>query len=386
MACDVAVVGAGPYGLAAAAHLRGVRGLDVHVLGRPMSFWEEQMPAGMLLRSPREASHLADPAGELSLDRYEQALGVEAVRPVPLERFVAYGRWFQEQAVPALDRRRVLLVERAGGRFRLELVDGGVVRAARVVLAVGIAPYAWRPPEFSGLPPELVSHASDHRDLRAFRGRRVVVVGGGQSALESAALLHEAGTDVRVLVRAPRVNWLVRSSRLHRLGTLRRLLYAPADVGPAGLSWLVATPAGFGRLPRRVQDPLARRSIRPAASSWLAPRLEQVPIHVGRAVVAATASSGRVRLLLDDGGRLAADHVLLGTGYRVDVARCGLLAPELLRGLRLVDGYPLLDRALQSSVAGLHFLGAPTAYSFGPLLRFVAGTGFAARALARGIR
>lgn len=382
--CDVAVVGAGPYGLAAAAHLLA-EGLAVQVFGEPMSFWERQMPRGMLLRSPREASHISDPAGALTLDRYEASIGEEPTRPVPLERFVDYGHWFQREAVPEIDPRKVLCVHGAPGGLRLELEDGASVAARRVVVAGGIAPFAWRPPEFAGLPAELASHASEHADLSGFGGRRVIVVGGGQSALESAALLHEAGAEVEVLVRASHVNWLVRSSRLHRLRALRRLLYAPADIGPAGVSWLVASPTWFKRLPLDLQGPLAQRSIRPAGSGWLVPRLEPVAIDVGRAVVAATAAPHGVELELQDGERRSADHVLLGTGYRIDVSQFELLASEVRRSLNLVGGYPVLDRSFQSSVPGLHFVGAPAAWSFGPLMRFVAGTGFAARAVTRGI-
>jgi cation diffusion facilitator CzcD-associated flavoprotein CzcO len=378
------VVGAGPYGLAVAAQLLEA-GTDVRAFGEPMAFWERQMPAGMLLRSPREASHIGDPGGRWSLDRYEESIGVPPVRPVPLERFVAYGRWVQENAVPDLDRRRVLCVARGPGGFRLDLEDGGVVTARRVVVAGGIASFAQRPPEFEGLPEELVSHASEHRDLTVFRGRRVLVVGGGQSAIESAALLREARAEVEVLVRAERVHWLVRSGRLHRLQWLRKLLYAPADIGPAGLSWLVASPRWFKRLPVGKQISLARRSIRPAASGWLVPRVAGVRIDLGCEIAAARPAAGGIEVTLADGERRRADHVLLGTGYRVDVARLELLAPELASALALVDGHPVLDRSFESSVPGLHFVGAPAAWSFGPLMRFVAGTGFAARAVARAL-
>jgi hypothetical protein len=197
--------------------------------------------------------------------------------------------------------------------------------------------------------------------------------------------LSEAGAEVRVLVRAPHVNWLVRSSRLHRLQFMRRLLYAPADIGPAGVSWLVASPRWFKRLPIDVQVPLARRSIRPAGSGWLVPRLEAVPIEVGRVIVAATETGSGVEIELEGGERRRADHVLLGTGYKVDVSKLELMAPEVRGALDLVNGYPVLDRSFQSSVPGLHFVGAPAAWSFGPLMRFVAGTGFAARAVARGV-
>jgi hypothetical protein len=383
--CDVAVVGAGPYGLAAAAHLLAAEGLSVRVFGEPMSFWERQMPAGMLLRSPREASHISDPAGAMTLDRYEATIGEEPTRPVPLERFVEYGRWFQQEVVPDLDTRKVVRVHGAPGALRLEIEDGDELVAKRVVVAGGIAPFAWRPPEFSTLAPGLVSHASEHDDLTRFRDSSVIVIGGGQSALESAALLTEAGAEVRVLVRARQVHWLIRSSFLHRTQSVRRMLYAPADIGPAGLSWVVASPRWFKRLPIKAQVPLARRSIRPAGSGWLVPRLASVPIELGSGVASASEHDGGVEIELQNGQRRRADHVLLGTGYRIDVSKMNLLAPEVRRALELVDGYPVLDRSFQSSVSGLHFVGAPAAWSFGPLMRFVAGTGFAARVVARGI-
>jgi cation diffusion facilitator CzcD-associated flavoprotein CzcO len=384
-ACDVAVVGAGPYGLAAAAHLIAADGLDVRVLGEPMSFWQRQMPAGMLLRSPWEASHISDPETAFTLDAYEAQNGGAISRPVPLERFVSYGRWFQKQLVPDVDPRLVQRIGRLARGFRLQLADGDALEARRVVVAAGIAPFAWRPPQFALLPPELASHSSEHSDLERFRGQDVLVVGAGQSAIETAALLAERGARAEVVARAPRINWLVRSSRLHRLRALRRLLYAPADIGPAGVSWIVATPNCFKCLPFGVQDPVARRSIRPAASGWLVPRTRDVPISVGRTIVSATPLGDRLDILLDDGSRRRVDHLLFATGFRVDVASYPFLGDELLQGLHVVDGYPKLDRGFQSSIPGLHVLGAPAARSFGPLTRFVAGTRFSARALTRAI-
>src|SRR5579864_1996087 len=187
--CDVAVVGAGPYGLSAAAHLGRVRGLDVRVFGEPMSFWQG-MPRGMLLRSNWGSCSIGFHDGELTLDAYKAASGREFSTPVPLDEFIAYGHWFQQSAVPEVDRRRVTAVTTGPGGFRLLLDDGERIRAGRVVVAAGIEPVVAR------LPPELVTHSSEHRDLARFAGAEVVVVGAGQSALESAALLHEAGARV----------------------------------------------------------------------------------------------------------------------------------------------------------------------------------------------
>jgi hypothetical protein len=380
---DVVVLGAGPYGLAAAAHLRRA-GAELRIFGEPMSFWRS-MPAGMLLRSNWSATCIAEHQGPLSLDVYRQTTGRRFGRPVPLERFVEYGEWVQQQVAPDLDRRSVARLEANGEGFRLRLDDGETLRAGRVVVAAGIAPFPRRPPQLATLPPELASHTGDHRDLSRFAGRRMLVVGGGQSALESAALLHEAGAEAEVLVREDHVHWLHGGKYQRKLGSLAPLVYAPTDVGPMGLSRVVAVPDLFRRLPRSVQDPAARRAIRPAGAEWLISRLQEVPIRLGREVRAAQLAHGRLRVELDSGESRVVDHLLYGTGYRIDIGRYPFLAPELVDAIRQVNGYPVLGPGLESSVPRLHFLGAPAAWSFGPIMRFVSGGWYASQALTRAV-
>jgi hypothetical protein len=208
-----------------------------------------------------------------------------------------------------------------------------------------------------------------------------MVVGGGQSALESAALLHESAADVDVLVRADHINWLHGGKYHRKLGRLAPLVYAPTDVGPMGISRVVAVPDLFRRLPRSVQNPMAARAIRPAGAAWLKPRLEDVPIQLGRTVRAARPVGERLQVELDDGTVRTVDHLLFGTGYRVDITRYPFLDPDLVGSVKCVDGYPLLRPGMESSVPRLHFLGAPAARSFGPIMRFVAGGWFGARSL-----
>jgi cation diffusion facilitator CzcD-associated flavoprotein CzcO len=383
---DAVVIGAGPYGLSAAAHL-GAAGIETRTFGDTMAFWQEKMPAGMLLRSPWPASHLSDPDESFTLDSYRAEVDPALAGPVPLASFVAYGQWFQKHAVPTAESRRVAMVTRNRDGYDVSLDDGETVRARRVVVATGIERYASIPALFRPYLGQESSHSSDHSDLSCFEGRKVAVVGGGQSALESAALLHEAGAEVVVLVRKPVVHWLKRSARLHRLGPVSRLLYAPSDIGPAGVSQLVAWPKVFRRIPRRAQDRLATRAIRPAGSAWLPPRLREVDLRLGRWAVEVRAEGGVATLRLDNGDNLTVDHVLCATGYRIDVAAgCPMLAPEIRRALHLVNGYPRLHAGMESSMPGLHFLGAPAAWSFGPLTRFVAGAAFSSRNLTEGIR
>jgi FAD-dependent urate hydroxylase len=380
---NVAIIGAGPYGLTAAAYLRRA-GIDVHIIGQPMSFWQK-MPAGLLLRSNWTATCIAEYQGELSLDSFCAATGTSFGTPVPLDRFIDYGMWVQQRVAPDVDRRLVETLEAGPGGFRLTLADGTAISARRVVVAAGIELFANRPAVAAGLPPGLASHTGDHRSFSRFRGARVLVVGGGQSALECAALLQESGARTEVAVRQDHMHWLNGGKYQRMLGRYARLVYAPTDVGPMGLSRLVAVPDMFRQLPRRAQDPLAYRSIRPAGAAWLPPRLPGVPIRLGRTVVSATERDGQLHVTFAEGDTRTVDHLLFGTGYRVDITRYPFLTAELTAQIRRAGGYPLLGPGMESSVPGLHFLGAPAAWSFGPIVRFVSGGWYTGRALVRTI-
>jgi FAD-dependent urate hydroxylase len=394
--CDVTIIGAGPYGLSAAAHLRRVKGLDVRVFGEAMSFWERNMPEGMFLRSNWTATQIADPQGSLTLEAYQAATGNylpegsgTSARPVPLDSFVQYGQWYQRQAVPDLDQRKTAHIESNCKGFRLTLEDGDTIHSRRVVVAVGIGSFIRRPPEFEVLPSSLASHASEHRDFRKFAGKQVLVVGGGQSALESAALLHEAGAEAEVVARRHTIHWLQgwASKTLHHgLGTfIRKVLYAPTDVGPAGISQLLARPDLLRRLPRGLQNKLWKRAVRPAGARWLVNRLQNVPIRLGRSVVSVTPVGEHVKVRLDDGSERTVHHVLLGTGYKVDISKYNFISPKLIQSIQRSNGYPCLKEGLETSVEGLHILGSPAAWSFGPLMQFVSGTHYASRSLFRHI-
>jgi len=381
---EVAIVGAGPYGLSVAAHLGASPVLPrLHVFGEPMSFWRQNMPTGMWLRSPWSASNLSDPGRELTLDAYERARGVPIRRPIPLEDFVDYGRWFQAQADIEADSRKVERIVSENGGFDLKLDDGDGIHADAVIVAAGIGPFAASPPQLAELPPALVSHSSEHGDLTRFKSQSVVVVGGGQSAIETAVLLKEAGADVEVLARASQIRWLGRSASLHRFAG--RLLYAPSDVGPAGVSWVVAKPWAFRKIPRPIQDPLAERCIRPAASGWLVPRVEGVRITTATTIESVRADNRHLELELSDGTKREVDHLLLATGFSVDIKRYSFLDESLVARIDRVNGAPRLTKDFEASVPGLYFVGAPASWSFGPLARFVAGADYAARTVSRSV-
>ncbi|MFZ0387077.1 MAG: NAD(P)-binding domain-containing protein, partial [Solirubrobacteraceae bacterium] len=336
------------------------------------------------------SSSISAPDAGLRIDDFERAEG-RNLRPVNLSlgEFLDYGHWFQRQAVPDVERREVSVVQSDGDGFVVQLDDGERLKASSVIVATGVAPFIYRPSPFSTLSRDVCSHAYDHADLGPFAGRRVGVIGNGQSALECAALLHESGAEVEVLARRDRIKWLGDGSEEHlpppiRTGRIPSLEPPPTDIGGVRTGWLIATPDVFRRLPRRTQSEMAYEAIGPAGSGWLRPRLREVPIRTGVRVLEAMESDGKVVLNLSDGSRRTVDHVLLGTGYQVDIRRSRVLAPELVSRIKLVgSGYPVLTKGLEASVPGLHFMGAAASYSFGPINRFVVGTWYSAPAVAR---
>jgi Pyridine nucleotide-disulphide oxidoreductase len=379
---DVAVIGAGPHGLSATVHLRRT-GVAAQLFGTPMSFWRA-MPKGMKLRSSLSATNLIEPAGPLSLKTYVDMIGEEELWPVSERRFIEYGLWVQRTAVPDVDCREVTHVEQQGAGFAVTLGDGTRVSARRVVVAAGIRPFQYIPDQYRHLPADRISHTGDHSDMSVFAGRRVAVVGGGQSAFECATIINERGAaSTEVIVREPEVVWLRSYSPKTLLGPLGPLAYSPTDVGPLWFSRLVGSPDLFRLLPRETQRRIAYRSIRPACSYFVRVRLDEVKVSLGVELAAVEPTPHGLHLRLSDGTEREVDHVMFGTGYRLDVAKYAFLADDLVRRLRLDDGYPVLGRGLESSVPGLHFLGAPAARSFGPILRFVSGSWYGGRAVAR---
>jgi cation diffusion facilitator CzcD-associated flavoprotein CzcO len=392
------VIGAGPHGLAAVAHLRDA-GVPTVAFGDALAFWRDTMPGGMWLRSSPRASIISDPAGDLSLTRWSEQQDREIGQLIALGDFIDYGRWFQSHAVPDLDARPVVSVQRDGSAFSVTLADGEELAAGRVVVAAGLSPFAHVPGVYAGLSGKLLSHTSATPPMQALAGRSVAVIGAGQSALESAALICEAGAQVEVIARARGIywlgNWINDETRpvaieqrqytdwRHRHGLYMRS--APTELGLGVQSWIGAAPDVMRHVPRRWRAPLTYRCVRPAGAYWLPDRLREVAFALGRSVLVAQEHDGRARLRLDDGSERLVDHVLLGTGYRIDVRRYPFLAPELAAELRTSGGSPVLGRGLESSVPGLHFVGAPATESFGPAMRFVVGTAYTGPALTRGI-
>jgi thioredoxin reductase len=382
---DVIIVGAGPYGLSAAAHLRA-QGLNIAIFGKPMSFWREHMPQGMRMRSYWWATNLSDPEKRYDLNQYAKVEGAFEQDPFWLDTVINYGLWFQKHAVPTVDETYVEeIVREEGGRFIITLADGRVIQSEAVIMAVGLAYYAHRPTEYAQLPAELVSHTMDHSRLDIFAGKHVVIVGGGQSGFENAALLHECGSTVELIIRRP-IRW-VREQNSNVPSLLRQLRAPKAGMG-VGWSNLILEkyPYFFQRWPQSQKDHYLLTHNISAASSWLRERtMGKVLIHDNTHVQQIEHTDNNVSLTISCGKKVQADHLMLATGYQADVKQITLLHTNIIDKIQTYMGYPVLKEHFESSVPGLYFLGFSAQRSFGPLYRFVVGVEPAARYVTEGI-
>ncbi len=388
--CDVAIVGAGPYGLSIAAHLRA-RNVNFRIFGNPMHTWLQHMPKGMRLKSEGFASSLYDPDSTFTLEAYCKEKGhpySHLGRPVPLSVFAAYGLEFQKRFVPNLEDKLVESLKQTADGFEIRLEDGETVTARKVVMAIGLTHYKHIPPEFASLPSEFVSHSSQHSDPAEFKGREVVILGAGASALDWAALLHQAGAKVHVVARRAKIKFHDPPKDVEP-SLLSRLRNPVTGIGPGWkLFWCANAPLVFRKMPLNFRLEKVKTVLGPAPC-WFTKQevVGNVSLIEGAKVTRVDVQNGKVNVgLVDSTGAaqsLTADHVLLATGYKVNMQSLRFLDSQLAQKLKTVENTPVLSSNFESSVPGMYFVGASAANTFGPLLRFAFGAGFAARRLSR---
>ena len=385
-ASEVLIVGAGPFGLSISTHLRG-QGIDHLIVGRAMDTWRAHMPAGMYLKSEPYGSDMSCPEAGYDLAGYSRSERIEGIGrgiPLSLERFLDYSDWYIKQLVPDVSDVTVTEIKAVSGGFRATFADAEPVLARNVVIATGVLPHFYIPAELSSLPAGLVSHTSDHQTFDQFRGRHVAIVGAGSSALETAALLHEAGCEVQLVVRCP--DSPVWGTRAVPLNGLARFRNNKLCEGWKCLLW--DSPAAFRRLPQSVRVEKAQTVLGPLGAWWLKDRVEGVIEILDKTHLRGAEPSGSgVKLSLEGSKRssLEVDHVIAGTGYRYDIARLAYLPGDLQARIATVSGYPVLNRAGESTVPGLYFAGALAAFGLGPSMRFIAGTHNLSGQLARSV-
>ena len=389
---DTTIVGAGPYGLSIAAHLRA-SGLPFELLGTPLESWRRFMPQGMLLKSERFASNLWDPKRRYTLRRYceAQRLAYQAVgSPLSLELFLEYAEWFRQQTGIQPRDLKVQQLRRAPGGFDLQLVDGTSFTSRRVILATGHMAFRVLPPELTNLPEPLVLHSTRIGDVTRYAGCEVCVIGAGQSALETAALLHENGARVRVLVRGKQIAWNAPSKPRPLLA---RLLEPDAGIAPGWKSLAVSELPRVFRwyFPPERRHRFVARSYGPGGSWWLRERVEgRIAVLLRSRVLSAEAGERGVRLQVQGPagtGVIDTQHVVAATGFRVDVDQLEYLESSLARSIaREAAGIPALDSRFETSVPGLFIVGVASAPVFGPIMRFMYGAKHVAPVLVNRLR
>jgi thioredoxin reductase len=389
MTTEVTIVGAGPYGLSLAAHLKA-QGVPFRIFGVPMGFWKTSMPAGMKLKSDGHASSLYEPSHSLPLSRFcdEQGLPYDDLAlPVALETFVSYGVAFQERFVPDVEQRTVDTVTHGDEGFVVGLDNGEVFTTSKLVVATGVTFFEYIPPALKELPQGLVSHSSQTADLRSFVNEDVAIVGAGSSALDLAALLNQIGARPIIITRRPALEF-------HTLQTLprtlrSRILAPTSGVGPGWRGWLACNAQLlFHRQSEQLRLRVVKGFLGPAGGWSIRDAvLGKVPVALNSVVEAASEEGGRARLRLSDKNgnstELMVDRVIAATGFKVDVERIRFLDSSLRSRIATLEGAPVLNSYFEASVPGLFFVGAAAVNSFGPAQRFAVGAKFAARRVSR---
>jgi FAD-dependent urate hydroxylase len=413
---NTVIVGAGPYGLSIAAHLKAA-GIPFQLYGTPMESWRKFMPVGMVLKSERFASNLWDPERRFTLERYSaqrkmpyQPAGV----PLSLKDFLDYAEWFRGRAVGDPIDNKISNIRRTRSGFALDFAGGHSLEARSVILATGHMAFRVIPEEFSSLPEPFCYHSSAVNDLTRFAQRDVTVIGAGQSALESAALLQEAGARVRVIVRESKLTWNAPRNGHHALK--EKIMRPESGLGFGWESMAISElPQWFRMFPVDLRHRYVAKTWGPTGAWWLKQRVEGcMEILVNHKVILAKQEQGRVRLevqgpgdlqtdgLKNDGRKndgpkndalktgalktIWTDHVIAATGYKVDLDRIDCLAPELRQSIAREGAAPVLNSQFETSVPGLFMVGIASAPTFGPVMRFMFGAKHAAPVLAKRLR
>ena len=369
------VIGAGPYGLATAACAKSA-GIGQLVVGKPMAFWRENMPAGMFLRSGPDW-HL-DAAGVNTFMAYLDERGIDPsdVDPIPVALFLDYVDWFEERADVDVMPELVRDLSKPDGRFVATLESGRRVSADAVVAAPGISHFTVIPEWVErSLSPGRWTHTCHLVRFDQLRGKRVLIVGGRQSAFEWAALLADGdAAEIHVVYRHYTPEFA--ASDWHFVDPLMDLT--------------ATVPGWFRNLPSEEREAIAKRfwaEGRLKLEPWLTPRLEKPSVHrwPNTSVTACEeAPDGEIEARLSTEERLAVDHVVLATGYKPDMREVPYLS-GVIDCMELADGFPVLDDHFQSSVPGLFVTGFPATRDFGPFFGFVRGCPMAATLTTAGL-
>ncbi len=378
METKLLIIGAGPFGLGVAAYAKE-QGMDYVIAGKPMEFWKNNMPAGMYLRSASDWS--LDPTGKASIMNYLAKLGKIPADVEPLSRdfYLEYCQWFQEQngiqALPFY----VTQLEKTADHFVANLENGEVIEAEKVVVAIGMGYFKNQPAELTAiLPAGRYSHTCDAVEFSGQKGKRVLILGGRQSAFEWAALLNDEG-----------------AAEVHLAHRHESPKFAEADWSwvPPLVDHMIDEPAWFRNLPQEEKDAVSKRMWgegRLKVEPWLEKRVMKpnTQIHEKAGLAACTErADGALDVKLDNGDAFIVDDVILATGYKVDLKQIPFLTNgNLLEKIEVKNGFPVLDPHFQTSASGLYFTSMPAGQDFGPFFGFTVSVRTSAKIIGNALK
>ncbi|MDQ6418362.1 NAD(P)-binding domain-containing protein [Paenibacillus sp. LHD-117] len=353
---DVIIIGAGPYGISVAAHA-AARNLSYKLLGYPMDFWRNQMPQNMFIRTPHDLVSFSDPEGRFTIQNFSFETNIKLESPLPRSVFVQYAFWFAEKTSVEFTPELATSIRRNGDSYAVSTEGGQQLAAKHVVIATGIKDFQYVPSVFEGLPLKFVSHTLGYTSFEQFRGKDIIIVGSGQSAWEAAALLYEAKTNVQLIYR----------SKAPVYGGNRTQEVILRGVGNI-----------FYKLPRLLKKKLLQvGSATVPIAHFLRPYVEGKVPQIGNASIdKAFVTDNKLHLQLSNGNVAAADHVIVASGFKIDLERLAFLDNSMKSDIVREEGYnqfPKLNRHFESNLKGLYFAGPLTSHSHGPTFRFILG-------------
>jgi cation diffusion facilitator CzcD-associated flavoprotein CzcO len=388
---DVAIIGAGPYGLSLASHLQATD-VNFRIFGKPMHAWRNHMPPGMYLKSDGDSLDLRDPGEAFTIHRFhdEHKMPFSSAQVVSRETFISYGLEFQARNVTVPEPHDVVSVEHDGEGYLLKLSNQELVRTKRVVLAVGVYNFRYLPPVIANLPPEFCTHSANYGSVEHLRGKKVAIVGAGASAIDLAVALAQHDVDTTVVSRRAELRFQTppdapQLTILSKVwGRIYRILMPGSGIGEGWvLKFYADAPHVFRLLPAKLRSYLLRVTLGPASTFVTKDILasQNTPILLSHAPIASAVVNGKVHLTVenrkDKSTRvLEVDHVIGATGYQVDIEKLPFLAASIRTQIRTHESAPELSQSFESTCRGIYFVGPATAMSFGPVMRFVFGAGF----------
>ncbi|WP_409300438.1 NAD(P)-binding domain-containing protein [Peribacillus sp. SCS-155] len=351
---DVIIIGSGPFGISLAAHAVS-NNLQYKIFGYPMDFWKNTMPQDMFIRTPHDFVSFSDAKDELTIHKFSDETGVQLVTPLPRPIFVQYASWFAEKAGITFTTELVTSVSYKKGVYKVISETGDIHQGKNVIVATGVQHYKHLPDFLRGFPEHLVSHTTGYTDFSQFKGKKVVVLGSGQSAWEAAGLLHKDGAYVELVYRRYGANYAGGVADEIELRDLGEVFYTlPTEMKKQA----------WGQSPGSV-------------AHFLKPYVDGLVPETGNVQVTSVKEMGdTVELSLSDGTVRHVDHLIAATGFHINMDNSPFFKNDILSLIEREEGYtqfPKLNESFESSVPGLYFAGPLSSHSHGPTFRFILG-------------